>query len=61
VTVKATEVKLGDKVSVREREILVTRIDQNFLGRDNMLCLVESTDERWTCVPLPHDMDVEVL
>jgi hypothetical protein len=61
VTVKATDVKVGDKVSVREREILVTRIDQNFLGRDNMLCLVESTEERWTCVPLPHDMDVEVL
>jgi hypothetical protein len=61
VTVKATDVKLGDRVSVRDREILVTRIDQNFLGRANMLCLVESTDERWTCVPLPHDMDVEVL
>jgi hypothetical protein len=26
-----------------------------------MLCLVEDTPERWTCVPLPHDMDVEVV
>lgn len=61
MTVKATEVKIGDRVSVRDRELLVTRIDQNFLGRDNMLCLVEDTPERWTCVPLPHDMDVEVV
>ena len=61
MTVKATEVKVGDRIDVRGMQLLVTRIDENFLGRDNMRCMVESTDERWACVPLPHDMDVDVI
>jgi hypothetical protein len=60
-TTTAAKIEVGDRVKARGLELLVTRIDPKFLGRDEMCCIVESTDERWTCAPLPKDMEVEVL
>jgi riboflavin synthase alpha subunit len=61
VTTKtAGDVQVGDRVSVRGVDLTVTRIDAPFLGRDNMLLLVESTDQRWACVPVTDDLEVEV-
>ena len=59
-TTLAADVQVGDRISVRDRDLTVTRIDAPFLGRDNMLCFVESTDERWLCVPVTTDTEVEI-
>jgi hypothetical protein len=59
-TIQASDIQLGDRVKARGMELLVTRIDPRFLGRDEMCCIVESTDERWACAPLPKSMEVEV-
>ena len=59
-TKAASEVQVGDRVSVRGVDLTVTRIDDPFLGRDGMLLLVESTDQRWACVPVTTDLEVEV-
>jgi hypothetical protein len=59
-TKPASEVQVGDRISIRDRDLTVTRIDAPFLGRDNMLLFVESTDERWLCVPTTTDSEVEV-
>ena len=59
-TVTADQIEIGDRVKARGTELVVTRIDPKFLGRDEMCCIVESTDERWACAPLPKSMEVEV-
>lgn len=59
-SVKAAEVRPGDRIRVRDTELEVTRIDKPFLGREEMCCFVESTDERWACAPGMLEMDVEV-
>ena len=47
-TVKATEVRLGDRVRARSgAELTVTRIDEEFIGRANMLAFVEDSEEQW--------------
>jgi riboflavin synthase alpha subunit len=61
VTTKlASDVQVGDRVSVRGVDLTVSRIDSPFLGRDGMLLLVESTDQRWACVPVTTDLEVEI-
>ena len=59
-TVKASEVKPGMKIRLYEQDLEVTRVDHPFLGRDNMVLLVESTDQRWHCLPAGTDTEVEV-
>jgi hypothetical protein len=59
-TVKATEVRVGDRVRTRlGAELTVTRIDAEFMGRANMLAFVEDSDEQWFKMPAPSDSDVE--
>jgi hypothetical protein len=60
-TVKASEVKVGDRIRARGLELTVTRIDDAFLGRENFLAFVEDSDVRWLKVPARADLDVEVL
>ena len=60
-SLKAIEVKPGTKIRLYEQDLTVTRVDHPFLGRDNMVLLVESTDQRWKCLPAGTDTDVEVL
>jgi hypothetical protein len=60
-SVPVGEVGVGDHVRVYGAvELDVTRIDTPFLGRAEMVLLVESTDERWACAPVPTSMEVEV-
>jgi hypothetical protein len=60
-TVEVTEVKPGDRVRHRGFEFEVGRVDQNFLGRDNMVCMIEDTPDRWHAYPAPATAEVEVL
>ena len=62
VTVKATEIRLGDRVRVRSgAELTVTRIDEGFMGRANMLAFVEDSEEQWFKMPALRDSDVELV
>ena len=57
----AIEVKPGQRIQLYGQDLLVTRVDHPFLGRDNMVLLVESTDERWHCLPAGTDTEVELV
>ena len=61
-TVKATEVRLGDRVRARSgQELTVTRIDEGFMGRPEMLAFVEDSQEQWFKMPAPSNGDVELV
>jgi hypothetical protein len=61
-TVKATEVRLGDRLRARSgAELTVTRIDEGFMGRANMLAFVEDSEEQWFKLPALRDGDVELV
>jgi glutathione peroxidase len=60
-TVPAAEARPGDRVRPREGlELTATRIERPFLGRDEMLALIDSSDEGWLKVPVMADALVEV-
>jgi hypothetical protein len=62
VTVKASEVQLGDRLRARSgAELTVTRIDEEFMGRLNMLAFVEDSEEQWFKMPALRDGDVELV
>jgi hypothetical protein len=61
-TVKASEVRPGDRVRARSgTELTVTRIDEGFMGRPDMLAFVEDSDEQWFKMPALRDGDVELV
>jgi hypothetical protein len=61
-TVKATEVRLGDRLRARPgAPLTVTRIDEEFMGRANMLAFVEDSEEQWFKLPAVRDGDVELV
>jgi glutathione peroxidase len=63
----ASEVEPGDRVLVPGRadgdttELTVSRIEENFLGRDGLRCLIEDTPCRWLAKPTPAAAEVKVL
>jgi hypothetical protein len=60
--VKATEVRVGDRVRARSgAELTVTRIDDRFMGRSDMLAFVEDSEQQWFKMPAPRDGDVELV
>lgn len=59
-TTTANRVAVGDRIRLYGQELQVTRIDAPFLGRPEMVLFVESTDERWHCLPAGTDAEVEV-
>jgi hypothetical protein len=60
--VRADTVSVGDRLRARDgTELTVTRLDQNFLGRPEMLAFVEDTDRQWYKMPAPIDAEVELL
>jgi hypothetical protein len=62
VTVKATEVRLGDRLRARSNaELTVTRIDEEFMGRADMLAFVEDSEEQWFKMPALRDGEVELV
>jgi glutathione peroxidase len=61
-TVKATEVKVGDRLLTPDgRGLLVSRIDDGMLGSKDVLAFVEDSPARWAKLPMPRDGEVEVL
>ncbi len=61
-TRKASAVQAGQRIRTPDgAEMLASRIERPFLGRDNMLAFIEDTDDRWLKRPMPLDLDVEVL
>jgi uncharacterized protein YacL (UPF0231 family) len=60
--VKATEVQVGDRIRARSGvELTVTRIDEEFMGRANMLAFVEDSEEQWFKMPALRDGEVELV
>lgn len=62
MTVKATDVRIGDRLRTRTGlELTVTRIDHGLLGRPDFLSFVEDSDAQWLKTPAPRDGEVEVV
>lgn len=61
-TIPATDVAPGDRVLVAGvTELTVSRIEHPFLGRDDVICLIEDTAVRWLAQPVQAAADVNVL
>jgi hypothetical protein len=61
-TVKATDVRIGDRLRTHSGlELTVTRIDHGLLGREDFLSFVEDSDEQWLKMPAPRDGEVELV
>jgi hypothetical protein len=58
-TVKATSVRLGDRIRAYDLELTVTRIDCPFMGREDFVAFVEDSDAQWLKLPAPIDASVE--
>lgn len=62
LTKPAREVRAGDRVIAPDgTELTVSRIECPFLGRDDLICLVEDTPARWLAQPVRPDVEVQVL
>jgi hypothetical protein len=60
-TVTAADVRAGDRVRLASGvELLVSRIEARFLGRDGLIALIEDTPARWYKQPVSEAADVEV-
>jgi hypothetical protein len=61
-TLPVADVNVGDRVRhASGAEIVVSRIEPTFMGRDNMAAFIEDTPERWFKAPVPKDGTIEVL
>jgi hypothetical protein len=59
-TKKVDDVRGGDVVRYAGHTFTVSRVDAPFLGRDEMVCFIEDTPERWHAYPAAVGGDVEV-
>lgn len=59
-TKKVDDVQVGDVVRYAGQEFAVARVDAPFLGRDEMVCLIEDTPTRWHAYPAVRGSDLEV-
>lgn len=60
--VSVSEVRVGDRLRARDgTELTVTRIEQGFLGRPEMLAFVEDSAEQWFKLPAPAGGEVELI
>jgi hypothetical protein len=60
--VKASEVRIGDRLRTRAGvELTVTRIDDGFMRRPGMIAFVEDSDVQWLKLPAMRDADVELV
>ena len=57
---KVDDVRPGDVVRYAGQEFTVTRVDAPFLGRAEMICMIEDTPQRWHAYPAALGGDVEV-
>ena len=61
-SIAATDVRVGDRVRAASgHEVLVSRIEPDFLGMDAMIAFVEDTPTRWFKMPVARAGEVEVL
>ena len=61
-TMRAADVRLGDRVRLASgQEILVSRIEPNFMGMEAMVAFIEDTPTRWFKQPVPQATEVEVI
>jgi hypothetical protein len=61
-TMRAADVRPGDRVRLASgQEILVSRIEPNFMGIDAMVAFIEDTPTRWFKQPVPQATEVEVI
>ena len=60
-TVPAADVRAGDRIRLKTGfEMLVSRIEPRFLGRDGLIAFIEDTPARWYKQPLPATAEVDV-
>jgi hypothetical protein len=60
--IKTADVRIGDRLRARDgTELTVTRIDDGFLGREEMLAFVEDTADQWFKLPARKDGEVELV
>jgi glutathione peroxidase len=60
-TVPAAQVRPGDRVRPHQGiELTATRVERSFMGRDEMLALIESSPGGWLKVPVMSDASVKV-
>lgn len=60
--IPATEVRVGDRLRTRSGdELVVTRIDDAFLGRTDMLAFIEDTEHQWLKMPALRAGEVELI
>ena len=61
-TVKAEKVQTGDSVRTQSGDVvIVSRIEQSFMGLPNMLAFIEDTPDLWFKQPMMAHAEVEVL
>jgi hypothetical protein len=61
-TIRATEVRIGDRLRTRlGAELTVTRIDDGFMDRPEMLAFVEDSETQWLKMPARLDAEVELV
>jgi len=57
----ASEVQPGDRVRLESgEEVIATRIEAPFMGREEMVAFIEDTPERWYKRPARATANVEV-
>jgi hypothetical protein len=62
VTVTAADVHTGDRIRLTSgAEMLVSRIEPRFFGRDGLIAFIEDTPERWFKQPVPQTAEVDVV
>ncbi len=61
-TMRVTDVRPGDRVRLANgQEMLVSRIEPNFMGMEAMVAFIEDTPTRWFKQPVPHTTEIEVM
>jgi len=60
--IRAGDVSVGDRVrTANALELTVTRVDEEFMGRPNLLALVEDSEAQWLKVAAPRDLELELI
>jgi hypothetical protein len=60
-TVPASDVRAGDRIRLKSGiEMVVSRVEPRFLGRDGLIAFIEDTPARWYKQPLPETAEVQI-
>ena len=59
---KVAEVEPGATIRLADgRELLVSRVEREFMGMPGLTAFIEDTTRQWFKAPMPADMEVDVL